>query len=190
MRNEEEIWSEFLKYLPCLFPLVFHYQTTSLNHEEEEAIAIVASFPLSSVCPSRSLAMELLFNRSNKYIPNPIVECWPHTYWVLFSSFSFLCFSWVLLTHILSMTWLAYLLHATVWQRNFAHKEQGTISHHVMSLLLTCSFLKTENQRPFALKKAENEQLGLDNQDTSTLHMQASAHQSVAPTQSEASSVN
>jgi hypothetical protein len=45
-------------------------------------------------------------------------------------------------------------------------------------------------KRPFALKKAENEQLGLDNQDTSTLHMQASAHQSVAPTQSGASFVN
>lgn len=76
-------------------------------------------------------------------------HCWvlALTYWVLFSSFSLLCFSWVLLTHILSMTWLAYLLHATVWQRNFAHKEQGTISHHVMSLLLTCSFLKPENQR-------------------------------------------
>jgi len=73
MRNEEEIWSEFVKYLPCLSPLVFHYQTTSLNHEEEEAIAI-ASFPLSSVCSSRSLAMELLFNRSNKYIPNPLLS--------------------------------------------------------------------------------------------------------------------
>jgi hypothetical protein len=45
-----------------------------------------------------------------------------------------------------------------------------------MSLLLTCSFLKTENQRPFALKKAENEQLGLDNQDTSHI-----AHAGICP---------
>ncbi len=191
MRNEEEIWSEFVKYLPCLFPLVFHYQTTSLHHEEEEEEAIaIASFPLSSVCPSRSLAMELLFNRSNKYFPNPLLSV--GTYILGFSSLLFLSSAFHECCWHIFCPW--HDSH-TYCMRQF-DRETLLTKNKGQSATMWClccslvSFLKPENQRPFALKKAENEQLGLGNQDTSTLHMQASAHQSVAPTQSGASFVN
>jgi hypothetical protein len=123
-------------------------------------------------------------------------HCWvlAHTYWVLFSSllffFSPLLFMSVVDTysvHDMTRIPIAWdsLTEKLCSQRTRDNRPPCDVSAAHLFLFET-----RKPKRPFALKKAENEQLGLDNQDTSTLHMQASAHQSVAPTQSGASFVN
>jgi hypothetical protein len=130
--------------------------------------------------------MELLFNRSNKYIPNPLLSVGTYIlgsllFFFLSSAFHECCWHIFCPWHDSHTYCMRQFDRETLLTKN---KEQSAI------MWCLCCSLLFWNQRPFALKKAENEQLGLDNQDTSTLHMQASAHQSVAPTQSGASFVN
>lgn len=106
--------------------------------------------------------------------------------------FSLLCFSWVLLTHISvhDMTHIPIACNSFLTEKLCSQRTRDNQPPCDVSAAHLFFFETRKPKRPFALKKAENEQLGLDNQDTSTLHMHASAHQSVAPTQSGASFVN
>jgi hypothetical protein len=114
------------------------------------------AFPSLMSVHHESLAMELLFNRSNKYIPNPLLSVGTYILGSLLCFFHECCWHIFCPWHDLHTYCMQQFDRETLLTKNKG--QSATMWCLCCSLVL---FWKQKNQRPFALKKAENEQIGL-----------------------------